>query len=125
MLKYLSYLNIFFGIIYFAILRSQQNYLDLALVLFPILFNWITLYNLIKNHFKFERWHLIIGFISVLLSILSTTISVKLIFEVSIGKNIILGPPLLLLVSRQIFDCLIILHFIIAYKTNHKILSTN
>lgn len=122
MLKYLSYLNIFFGIIYFAILRSQQNYLDLASVLFPILFNWITIFTLIKHHLKFERWHLIIGFISVLLSILSTTISVKLILEVSIGKNIILGPPLLLLVIRQIFDCLIILHFIIAYKTSNKIL---
>lgn len=124
MLKYLSYLNIFLGIIYFAILRSQQNYLDLIIVPFPVLFSWITLFHLLKNHLKFQRWHIIIGFICVSFSIISTAINIQIVVEIALGKSIIFGPHIFIIALRQIFDLLIFLHFLIAYQTNRKISTT-
>lgn len=125
MLKYLSYLNLFLGVIFIAILKSNGNYLDLILVLPPLLFNWITLFYFIKNNLRFEKWHLYIGFFNVFLSTISTLITAKLLLEVFSNGAIIFGPPFFLIVIRQIFDFCIIFQFIIAFKTNKKILNTN
>ena len=124
MLKYLSYLNLFLGVIFIAILKSNENYLDLTLVLTPLLFNWITLFYFIKNNLRFEKWHLYIGFFSAFLSTISTLITVKLLLEVFSNGAIILGPPFFLTVIRQIFDFFVIFQFIIAFKTNKKILNS-
>lgn len=113
MLKYISYLNLFLGIIFIAILKSNSNYLDLALIIPAIFFNWVTLFHFIKNSLKFEKWHLYLGFLSLFFSVVSMLITFQVFFETSLTREIIYFS-----VIRLIFDILIIFQFIIAFRAN-------
>ncbi len=113
MLKYLSYLNLFLGIIFIAILKSSNNYLDLALIIPSIFFNWVTLFHFIKNSQKFEKWHLYLGFLSVFFSAISILLTLQIFFETSLSKEIIYFG-----VIKLIFDILIILQFLTAFRAN-------
>lgn len=123
MLKYYSYLNLFFGIVFIAILKSNGNYLDLALIIPTIFFNWVTLFHFVKNNLRFEKWHLYIGSLSVFFSIISTFITIQLIVGMYANNAILFGPPIFLIVTRQVFDFFVIFQFIIAFKANKKMLS--
>lgn len=125
MLKYISYLNLFLGIIFIAILKSNNNYLDFALIIPSIFFNWVTLFHFIKNSQKFEKWHLYLGFLSVLFSIITTLITFQILYQVYFTNAIVFGPPQYLLITKLIFDFSIISQFIIAYRENKKILNLN
>lgn len=113
MLKYISYLNLFLGIIFIAILESNKNYLDLALIIPSVFFNWVTLFHFIKNSLKFEKWHLYLGFLAVFFSVASMLIIFQVFFETNIPNEIIYFN-----VIRLIFEILVILQFITAFKAN-------
>lgn len=123
MLKYLSYLNLVFAIAFVVILRSNKNYIDLAFLIPSILFNWLSLYQLIKNKLRFDKWHIYIGYFSIFLSIISTIITVKIIFGIFSNTSIYIGPSIYLFLARQLFDISIIFQFITAFKENKRILS--
>ncbi len=125
MLKYISYLNLFLGIIFIAILKSNGNYLDLALMVPALFFNWITLFHFIKNNLRFEKWHIYIGFLNVFFSIISTFLTFQLIIGIYSNNAIIFGPPFFLIVIKQILDFSIIFQFIIAFRANKNILNLN
>lgn len=120
MLKYLSYLNLFLGIIFIAILKSNNNYLDLALIIPTVIFNWITLFHFIKNNLKFEKWHLYLGFLSVIFSIITILITLQILFGEYFTNALAFGPPQYLIIVKLILDILIIFQFIIAFRANRK-----
>ena len=69
MLKYLSYFNIFLGLVFFGL--SKVNGGDIFLIFLPLIFfNWLTLNYPLKN-FKLEKWHKVIGAISFVYALLS------------------------------------------------------
>ncbi len=113
MLKYLSYLNLFLGIIFIAILKNGENYLDLALIVPSIFFNWVTLFHFIRNNLKFEKWHLVLGFLSVFFSLASALLTFQIFLQTSVSNNIIYFG-----IARLIFDLLIILQFVLAFRAN-------
>lgn len=125
MLKYISYLNLFLGVIFVAIFKSNGSYLDLALIVPSLLFNWITLFHFIKNNQRFEKWHIYIGFLNVFFSIVSTLLTSQLIIGLFSSNSVVFGPPFFLIVTRQILDFLIIFQFIIAFRANRKMLNLN
>lgn len=123
MIKSLSYFNIFFGIVYFVIIKGKGNYLDLITFIPPILFNWLTLFHLIKHNLRFDKWHLYVGYLNVFISIISTIVTIKIIFGVFSNTSIYLGASIYLFLAKQLFDISIIFQFIIAFKENKRILS--
>ncbi|MGA9651068.1 MULTISPECIES: hypothetical protein [Pedobacter] len=125
MLKYISYLNLFLGIIFIAIFKSSENYLDLALIIPSIFFNWVTLFHFIKNSQKFEKWHLYLGFLSVLFSIITILITIQILFQVNFANASAFGPPQYLIITKLIIDLLIIAQFVIAYRENKKMSNLN
>lgn len=125
MLKYLSYLNLFLGIIFIAISKSNENYLDLASIIPSVFFSWITLFHFIKNNLKFEKWHLFMGFLGVLLSIMSSFITVQILLQLYSNKAVAFSPEFFLASSKQIFDLLAISQFVIAYRANKKMSNLN
>ena len=123
MLKYLSYLNLFLGIIFIAILKSNQDYLDLALIVPTVFFNWVTLFHFIKNNLKFQKWHLYVGFLSVFFAIVSMIITLQILLGAFGANAITFGPAIYLLIIRLIFNCLTIIQFTIAFKANRNLLA--
>lgn len=118
MLKYLSYSNLFLGIIFIAILNTNKNYLDLALILPAVFFNWITLFHFIKNNLRFEKWHLYAGFLSVIFFFITIILTLQIAFGLFSTNALVMGPQLLLVVFRLLFDFCIFFQFILAYKAN-------
>ena len=125
MLKYISYLNLFLEIIFIAILKSNNNYLDLALILPSIFFNWVTLFHFLKNSLKFEKWHLYLGFLSVLFSTITLLITFQILYQVYFANTWFFGPPQYLIIIKLIIDLLIISQFVIAYGENKKMPNLN
>jgi len=69
MLKYLSYVNIFLGLVFLGLNKANGG--DLFLLFLPsILFNWLTLNYLLKG-FVLKKWHKVTGAISFAHSLLS------------------------------------------------------
>lgn len=118
MLKYISYLNLFLGIIFIAILKSNNNYLDLALIIPSIFFNWVTLFHFIRNSQKFEKWHLYLGFLSLLFSVITILITFQILFGTILSKEIIYFSAV-----RLFFDILIVLQFVMAFRANRHLQS--
>lgn len=125
MLKYISYLNLFLGIIFIAILKNSENYLDIALIIPSIFFNWVTLFHFIKNNLKFEKWHLYLGFLSVLFSTITILITFQILYQVYFANTWFFGPPQYLIIIKLIIDLLIISQFVIAYRENKKMPNLN
>ena len=123
MLKYLSYLNLILAIFLFVILRSNKNYIDLTFLIPSILFNWLTIFHLLKNNLSFDKWHFYVGYLSVFLSIVSTIFTLNIILAIFSNTMIYLGPSIDFFLARQVFDILIILQFVLAYKENKKLVS--
>ena len=123
MLKYISYFNLVLAIVLLVMLRSGRKCIDVALLTPSILFNWLTLYHLLKNNLKFAKWHFYVGYISVSLSIISTIFTVILLFEILSNRSIYLGPPINLFLVKLLFDVLTISQFIMAYSGNKKLLN--
>ncbi len=121
MLKFISYLNLFLGIILIAILKSNNNYLDLALILPSIFFNWVTLFHFIKNSLKFEKWHLYLGFLSIFFSAVSILITCQVLLASLSSKEITFGPPIYFVGFRIFFDVLIVLQFVMAFRANRHL----
>ncbi len=121
MLKFLSYLNLFSGIIFIAILKSNENYLDIALMVPSIFFNWVTLFHFIKNNQKFEKWHLYLGVLGVLFSSIIILLTSQILFEAYNSRNSLVAPPFVIMLVRQMLDVFVIIQFVIAYKANKKL----
>ncbi len=122
MLKYLSYFNLVFAIIFFVILKSNKSYIDLCFIAPQILFNWLTLFHLIKNNLRFDKWHLYLGYLSIFTSIVSTIITFMILLEIFSNKSIVLGSMSFLILMRPILDFSVIYQFIVAQKANMKLL---
>jgi len=121
MLKYISYLNLFLGIIFIAILKSNNSYLDLALFIPSIFFNWVTLFHFIKNSLKFEKWHLYLGFLSVFFSIITIIVTLQIFYKVYFTNVIVFGYHQYLIIAKLIFDFSIISQFVMAFRANRNL----
>jgi len=81
MLKYLSYVNIFFGLVFLGLAKVNNN--DLFLLFLPsILFNWLTLNYLLKG-FALKKWHKVTGAISFAYALLSAGYSAYSLLSLS------------------------------------------
>ncbi len=68
MLKYLSYVNIFLGLVFLGLAKVNGG---LFLLFLPsILFNWLTLNYLLKG-FPLKKWHKVTGAISFAYTLIS------------------------------------------------------
>lgn len=69
MLKYLSYINIFLGLVFLGLNKANGG--DLFLLFLPsILFNWLTLNYLLKD-FPLKKWHKVTGAVSFAYALIS------------------------------------------------------
>ncbi|MCX2575338.1 hypothetical protein [Pedobacter sandarakinus] len=120
MLKYLSYLNLFLGIIFIALAKNNGDYLDLALLLPTVFFNWLTLFHLLRNDQKFEKWHLYVGILSTFFAIATILIMLQSLFTF-LSREVMGNFPTFIIATRIIFGMLIIYQFVVAFKASKKL----
>jgi len=83
MLKYLSYVNIFFGLVFLGLNKANGG--NLFLLFLPsILFNWLTLNYLLRG-FPLKKWHKVTGAISFAYSLLSAGYAAYFILSLRFG----------------------------------------
>ena len=116
MLKYLSYINIFLGLIAFAV--QSQAVLDRISNLSPVIFCWFTL-NLLQRGYPLKTWHWAIGILGSLNAIYIFYVMASIYFYpptdaiyVSIFSNL----NIILSIST-------LLHFVLALLTNQQLSS--
>ena len=84
MLKYLSYVNIFLGLVFLGL--SKVNGGDLFILFLPsILFNWLTLNYLLKG-FPLKKWHKVTGAISFAYALISAGYAAYYLLNLSFGS---------------------------------------
>lgn len=65
------------------------------------------------------------GFLGVLLSVISSFITVQILLQLYSNESLASGPEVFFASSKQIFDLLVISQFIVAYRANNKISNLN
>lgn len=118
MLKFISILNIFIGICFFFLLKSDHNYIDMILISAPILFNFITFSHFLKNNSPFKNWHIMIGAVGVAYAVFSIYIMVAILSNEGFTNFSFLRGLLLA------FDILIASQFILAIRKNSSLKNT-
>jgi hypothetical protein len=119
MLKYISFITIFIGICFFALLKNEKNYLDMILISFPTLFSYISVNYLVKNKFNLKKWHIAVGIIGMLYSILSIYTSIIIIWKINYRNELVFVS--FINNFHLIFSLFIIFQFIFAIKKNRSL----
>ena len=117
MIKFLSYFNLFLGIILLALIKESGNSLDLLAILPILLFSWLTLFHLLKTNLKFANWHVYLGYFCIVLSALSMIDDTLRLLEL-FGKPIVLDFGLGFITFRTLFDVSVIVQVIAALRFN-------
>ncbi|MET4080177.1 hypothetical protein ABIB40_000117 [Pedobacter sp. UYP30] len=121
MIKYISYFNLFIGIILLALSNNNKNSLDFLSILPVILFNWITLFHLLKNNLKFKKWHLYLGYTCIFLSILSIIVNVILLVHMLLHGDKAVNLNFYSILTRAFFDLLVVFQVVIAIRLNKRL----
>lgn len=121
MIKYLSYFNLFIGIILLALSKNNNDSLDFLSILPILLFNWLTLFHVLNKKLKFEKWHLYLGYICIFLSILLMLVNGVLLLQLFETKNLELTFIVLLILIRLVFNFSVIFQVISAIKLNRSL----
>ena len=121
MIKYSSYFNLFIGIILLALSRNNQNSFDFLAILPILLFNWISLFHLLKNNLKFGSWHFYLGYTCIFLSVISIAANGILFTHLFFLKNTTIEFSFFLILIRLIFDISVVFQVITAIKVSKNL----
>ncbi|MGY3052301.1 hypothetical protein ACVWYG_000491 [Pedobacter sp. UYEF25] len=121
MIKYVSYFNLFIGIILLALSKNNQNALDFLSLLPILLFNWLSLFHLLKSNLKFAKWHIWLGYICIFLSVLSVVADGILLAHIFSPKNTPAAFSLLLVVVRLVFDISVVFQVFAVLKFDRNL----
>ncbi len=119
MLQKLSYINLFFAIIYLLAYLKSGTFNSTSGIFVIIIFNWLALRSYQLEHYKWQIWHYFAGFWS--LYFVSTLFYSSFnIVAATIEFNFITNDTLFLLLSRFTLCMAVIFHFWIYIRLNFK-----
>ncbi|WP_410221058.1 hypothetical protein [Pedobacter sp.] len=116
MLKKLSYINLILGLVFFAVLKIQNNMLESIFIIFPVMFNLIAIVLLNHQTFALKLWHRVIGILGLLYGSFSIIVSLILFITSCLNTPFLIGMGLL----QLIFGITAIIQFIKAWQTDKK-----
>ncbi|MCJ0743844.1 hypothetical protein [Pedobacter montanisoli] len=116
MLKKLSYINLVLGLVFFAVLKIQNNMLESIFIIFPIMFNLIAIVLLNHQTFVLKLWHKVMGILGLLYGVFSILVFLILFITSCLNTPFLIGMGLL----QLIFGIIVVLQFIKAWQADKK-----